>query len=248
MHFGEKIIHLEDTTSTNHYIQQLLKEKKISSGTFVKTDYQKNGKGHFGSVWESEKGKNLLFSFVLFPEFLDVGRSFYLSKVVSLAICKTIRAYVKNTFIKWPNDIMCNDKKICGILIENSLILSKISTTIIGIGLNINQEKFIGNFEATSLLIETQKHYKLDHVFQELTAKINKEFQMLFNSKFNDIDMAYLSMLYNYDKWRRYKDKTGEFEAMIMGIGENGELILKKKYGMVQYYQFKEVTLLNDRR
>ena len=140
--FPVPLIHISETNSTNSYLQNFCAKEKTEEFTTVAADYQTSGRGQRGNSWESEPHKNLLFSFVLFPEFLEARRQFLISQIVSLAIKEELDTYTDDVSIKWPNDIYWKEKKICGILIENDLIGRNISRSIAGIGININQEEF----------------------------------------------------------------------------------------------------------
>ena len=117
MNFNEKnIIFRSEVESTNNYAMQLVQDK-AGEGTVVLTHYQNRGRGQCGNYWESEAQKNLLFSFILYPVFLEVDKQFYLSKIISIALTQVLEKYIDNVSIKWPNDIYAGEKKITGILI-----------------------------------------------------------------------------------------------------------------------------------
>ena len=136
------LIHLDETDSTNRYLTQLCDRQQVAEYTTVCADYQTAGKGQRGNTWESERGKNLMFSLVLYPTFLQPQRQFILSQLTALAVRDTLTRWAGDIRIKWPNDIYWQEKKICGILIENELNAEGIARSIIGIGLNVNQTKF----------------------------------------------------------------------------------------------------------
>ena len=116
-----EIIHIRETNSTNNYLKELLQTQNVDEGTVVWADFQSAGKGQRGNGWESEAGKNILFSIVLFPGFIKAGEQFILSQIVSLAVANCLQEYTAGISIKWPNDIYWNEKKICGILLEKQL-------------------------------------------------------------------------------------------------------------------------------
>ena len=136
------LIQLEETDSTNRYLTQKCDTEKVDEYTTVCADYQTAGKGQRGNRWESERGKNLMFSLVLYPVFLEARRQFLLSQIAALAVKEELEEWATDISIKWPNDIYWQEKKICGLLIENELASNGIARCIIGIGLNINQEIF----------------------------------------------------------------------------------------------------------
>ena len=118
--FPYPLIALDETDSTNRYISQLCNElqESVAELTTVTAEFQTAGKGQRGNTWEAERGKNLLFSFVLYPTFLEARRQFILSQIVSLSIKEELDRWSDEITIKWPNDIYWRDKKICGILID----------------------------------------------------------------------------------------------------------------------------------
>ncbi|MFI5140988.1 MAG: biotin--[acetyl-CoA-carboxylase] ligase [Bacteroidia bacterium] len=122
---GQHILELDAAESTNTYATNLIKEIQVAEGTIVFTHNQTKGRGQVGNTWQAETGKNLTFSMVLHPNFLAVEKQFYLSKITSLAVFGMLTEFLNTSLydikIKWPNDILVNDKKIAGILIENIL-------------------------------------------------------------------------------------------------------------------------------
>src|SRR5690554_1314415 len=136
----EMLIRMDETSSTNSELKQLQQKKRLPEGSIVVADYQTQGRGQAGNTWFSDKGCNLLFSFLVYPKFIAANRQFILSRIVSLAIKKVLDRYFDDITIKWPNDIYWKNKKIAGMLIENTLMGQKINSSIIGIGLNVNQD------------------------------------------------------------------------------------------------------------
>ena len=132
---------IKETTSTNTYLAQLCKENKAKEYHTVIAEHQTAGRGQRGNTWESEAGKNLTFSTVLYPTALEVKNQFYLSMIASFSVIYALENYTDGFSIKWPNDIYWKNKKIGGILIENELEGGYIVQSIIGIGLNINQKE-----------------------------------------------------------------------------------------------------------
>ena len=131
-----KIIHIDETDSTNRYL------KGVKEGNVVVADYQTSGRGCGTNTWESERGKNMLFSVMIHPVQLPVQRQFHISMAISLAIVEALEQQIGDVSIKWPNDIYWRNAKICGILIENTLQGNRIKDSVIGVGLNVNQRAF----------------------------------------------------------------------------------------------------------
>jgi BirA family transcriptional regulator, biotin operon repressor / biotin---[acetyl-CoA-carboxylase] ligase len=153
-------IWLDETTSTNSYLAELCDTQTCPELTSVYTAYQSAGRGQRGNSWESEAGANLLFSFVVYPEFLEARRQFLLSQITALALQEILSLYTEDIRIKWPNDIYWKDKKLCGTLIENDLTGTHIGRSISGTGVNLNQEQFISDApNPVSLFQITGKRY-----------------------------------------------------------------------------------------
>ncbi len=169
---GKNVISLETIDSTNDYAKQLLSTQKPTDGTLIIAKAQTKGRGQLGNIWQTESGKNLTVSYILYPNFLSPDKQFYLNMAVALGIrefCESICA--EHVQIKWPNDILINGKKVCGVLIENALQGSKIQHSVIGIGININQSKFDAELpHATSILLEN-KNQTL--AIEPLTAQLS---------------------------------------------------------------------------
>ena len=136
------IVKVDETESTNAYMKKLVREERPEEGSLVIADFQTGGRGQMGNSWFSSKGDNLLFSLVIYPKTVRANEQFIISRIASLAIKNTLDQFVDDIRIKWPNDIYWNDKKIAGILIENDLQGNTIDNSVIGIGINVNQEMF----------------------------------------------------------------------------------------------------------
>lgn len=144
--------------STNAEAARRLGHGSVPEGLVILADYQSGGRGQGGNGWTSAAGKNILMSWIVFPAFLSVQDQFQLSKAVSLAITDFLGTYSIAAKIKWPNDILCDGAKICGILIENSIMGEQLRHSIVGIGLNVRQEAFPAfPWKATSMVLEVQR-------------------------------------------------------------------------------------------
>ena len=140
-----QIIRLAETDSTNNYLREQCAKDRLPEGSLVIADFQTAGKGQVGNSWESEAGKNLMFSILLYPDFLPANRQFLISQIASLSVKETLDEYTDSVTVKWPNDIYWKDRKICGMLIENDLSGHNLYCSIIGIGINLNQAVFRGD-------------------------------------------------------------------------------------------------------
>lgn len=245
MFIGKKIIKVESVDSSNNYALDLIKESKVIEGTVVWALEQTKGRGQRDNYWESEKGKNLTFSVILFPEFLDVEEQFLLSKAVSLGIVDFVKTYTENVSIKWANDIYVNDKKIAGILIENSIIGNKILSSVVGIGLNINQTVFISNApNPVSLKLITGNDYDLEESLRLLCNFIESRYLQLKTNDITQLNYDYLNTLYRYNAFYTYESDRKQFTAKITGIAKSGRLILETKQGEIKEFDFNDVLFV----
>lgn len=239
------LIHVEETSSTNNYLSALCERKEVADFTVVLSEFQLAGRGQRGNSWESEPHKNLTFSYVLHPYFIDVQNQFLLSEIASIAVKDTLSLYTNNISIKWPNDIYWKDKKICGMLIENDLTNTHINRSINGIGININQEEFHSSApNPVSLKQITGKEYKTIDILNQFVIRLMEYYNMLRNGERMKIDRLYRDSLFHRKGFHAYKDKIGTFEAKITDIEPNGRIVLTDKSGNEKRYMFKEVEYM----
>ncbi|MEX1003291.1 MAG: biotin--[acetyl-CoA-carboxylase] ligase [Crocinitomicaceae bacterium] len=231
------LIQLDTIDSTNNYAAKLLKSTKVSEGTVIMADWQHKGRGQRTNVWTAEPGKNLTFSVIFYPE-LSVDRSFYLNIMASLAIRKALERYGLAAEIKWPNDILIREKKICGILIDNQLSGKKIKSAVVGIGLNVNQFDF--DVSATSLLLETQQEQHLKQLLDEVYLQLDFYYDLLRSSNYQLLKKHYYHHLYRLNHLSEFEDKDGRFSGTIQGINENGLLSVLRD-GTKKSYDIQEI-------
>ncbi len=240
-----EIIHIRETNSTNNYLKELLQTQNVDEGTVVWADFQSAGKGQRGNGWESEAGKNILFSIVLFPGFIKAGEQFILSQIVSLAVANCLQEYTEGISIKWPNDIYWNDKKICGILLENTILEDNIGYSVAGIGININQENFRSDApNPVSLKQITNRDYNLEEILKTLVDNINVYYQQIKIGKTDSLIKQYKESLFRKDGYHLYNDGISNFLARIQDVDSSGILILKTKEGEERHFAFKEVKYI----
>ena len=221
----------------------------VAELTTVTAEFQTAGKGQRGNTWEAEEGKNLLFSFVLYPSFLEARRQFILSQIVSLAIKEELSRWSDEITIKWPNDIYWKDKKICGILIENDLSGHHIRRSIAGIGININQEVF--NSDAPNPVSLKQITGK-EHDRYEILAHILRRVQIYYNSLqmedfavySDEISTRYARSLFRRRGLHPYEDANGKFLARLLRVEQDGRFVLEDEGGSEREYLFKEVQYI----
>jgi len=244
MNLGSTLIQLQSVDSTNSYASRLLSREDVPEGTVILAVHQTQGKGQCGSSWESEEGKNLLFSIILKPEFLRADKQFYLSMCISNGILDFITPIANPVSIKWPNDIYLNGRKVAGILIENTIMANCLFFSVVGIGLNVNQRVFSKHLpNPTSLSIETSKEFILSDSLNILLKCLNQWVNKLYNGVFSEIKTKYLNNLWLINKWTTFTDISGIFEGRITDVSESGELVILKKDGKMKSYLHKEITL-----
>jgi len=233
---------IKETHSTNALLKKMLTEGAYAEKFLLYTDFQTAGKGQMGNSWESERGKSLLFSFVLYPLHIAVNEQFIISQIISLAIVKTLEKYDIGFSIKWPNDIYWNDKKIGGILIENSIQGKILKTSIIGIGLNINQMVFLSKApNPISLAQILGKSMKRKTILNEIFSN----FEVLYQKKKKkSIKQSYFEYLYRNVGFHSYIENGMVFSAKIAQVLADGKLELETTAGEIKSYYFKEMEFL----
>lgn len=243
--FPVPLIHISETNSTNNYLQAYCSKQDVEEFTTVVADFQTSGRGQRGNSWESEPYKNLLFSFVFFPDFLEARRQFLISQIVALAIKEELDTYTTDISIKWPNDIYWKEKKICGMLIENDLMGRNISQSIAGIGININQEAFHSVApNPVSLRQITGKQYDIFEILKNIMLRIQSYYAQLRKDDTASITVLYENSLFRKEGLHRYRDDKGEFLARIVCVEPEGRLILEDEMHIRRGYMFKEVEYL----
>jgi BirA family biotin operon repressor/biotin-[acetyl-CoA-carboxylase] ligase len=239
------IIRLQVTDSTNNYANNQIKSYDVAEGTVFLAYEQSAGRGQAGNFWESEPGKNLTFSIVLFPEFLEIRRQFMISKVVTLGIYSALNKHVDQLRIKWPNDIYAGNKKIGGILIENSVMSGLLQSSVVGIGLNVNQVHFRSSApNPVSLKKLTNQHFDCDLLLTEVLTGINRYYSLLRNGGDKEIDQAFISALYFLNRSHSFRSGEEVFNGVITGVNEIGQLQIRKEDGRIVEFYFKEVEFL----
>jgi BirA family biotin operon repressor/biotin-[acetyl-CoA-carboxylase] ligase len=247
---GQSLIHLESVDSTNSYAAELSRKNKPTEGTVIITFNQTKGRGQRGNTWDGEPNKNVALSVILYPSFLHPEKQFSLSKIISLAIhdlmTESICQMYKNDEIKikWPNDIYINKKKVAGILIENTLGDGAIKSSIVGIGININQTTFKSSLNATSLTLITNKMYELTVIIEKLCEHIEARYLQLKTNKKELIDSDYLTHLFQLNEWKNYSSSNKIFEGKIVGISDNGKLKIETKNEEVKEFFIQEIQFL----
>ncbi len=222
------------------------KDSSLENFTIAVTKNQQKGRGQRDANWYSEPFKNLTFSVLVNELKLKTNEAKYINFAVSLAIFKVLEIYkIPNLFIKWPNDIMSANKKICGILIENSLSNNKINNSIIGIGLNVNQVNFPNLERVSSLNNILGYELNLDDLLIDLIKQLKFQFELLNKKLFSNLENEYLAVLYKKDIPSMFKtDKGITFLGKIIGIATNGNLLVESENNGVEEFAIKEISFL----
>ncbi|MDR2147428.1 MAG: biotin--[acetyl-CoA-carboxylase] ligase [Tannerella sp.] len=237
-----KFIHLKETDSTNRLLQLLAEQEDMPAGSIVLADYQTSGRGQQGNSWVSEAGMNLTFSVLLKPESFPASRFFSILETVSLSVRNVLMQYVDNVTVKWSNDIYCHDRKISGILIENTIAAGLIVKSVAGIGINVNQTQFgDGAPNAVSLAMLLGKPIDCMEVMERFQHEFARQYDRLTDALFDEIHTDYRSVLYRKDGFHPYRDVAGVFDARIADIEPGGILVLERADGTLSRYAFKEV-------
>lgn len=237
----EKIIRLKEIDSTNRFLRELKDEQEDEMVVAV-ADFQTAGKGQGSHTWESEAGKNLLFSIKVHPRWVPVRQQFLLSMAGAIAIKEALETYVDGITLKWPNDVYWNDKKISGTLIETSIDSKGIKTCIFGIGINVNQEAFHSDAPNPVSLRQILGHeVDKDELLQKVIEGFRRYYELLRRADNMDVSGIYHLSLYRRKGFHRYEDADGDFEGAFVEVEDDGHLILHDKQGVIRSYSFGEV-------
>ena len=241
MFLGNQIFRLDKVDSTNNFAANLIEGRLCRNGALILADTQTTGKGQRGSLWESETGKNLLCSYVYFPDNLSVDFLQELNMCLSISLIKCLNYFEIDAEIKWPNDILVDGKKISGILIENNVRAGKVKSMIFGIGLNINQQSFL-NLRATSMALIRGAEFSIDEVSLQLTKEFNHWISFV-GGDHQALKLVYLNQLYGLNAIHRFQSQSQEFEGVIVGVNDFGDLEINI-LGEIRSFKNKEISFL----
>ncbi len=241
-----KIIKLNAIGSTNSYLINLGKNEVLEDPTIVLANKQINGRGQQGAAWQSVPQQSLTFSVFNRLYDLSVSDISSIAFAASLGVQKALKKLlIPKVEIKWPNDIMSQSKKVAGILIENQVKQGKIVSSVIGIGLNVNEECFNNLPQATSMRLTTGIKYNLDEVLHEVSEAIFSELSSMKTSAFSKLKTEYEANLFRKNAISVFEtpDKI-RFNGKIKGVTNTGELIIENEEEILNTYQLKEIKLL----
>lgn len=240
-----KIIRLESVDSTNRYLREYKSMTDADEMTVVVADYQEAGKGQGTHTWESEAGKNLLFSIQVCPHWVPVVRQFLLSMAGGLALKDALSEYADGITLKWPNDVYWNDKKISGTLIETAVDSRGIKRCIFGMGVNINQTRFVSDAPNPVSLAQIVGHeVNREEVLQKILRAFEGYYELLRRADYQDVAGLYHLSLYRRKGFHWYEDNDGKFEGAFVEVEDDGHLILHDRQGVIRSYAFGELKFL----
>ncbi len=241
-----QLIKLSAIDSTNDFLKELSKNEALENFTTVTTEQQTKGKGQMGSSWETEGGKNLIMSVLIKDVISKTDQVFHLNRAVSVAIIQVLETLqLPNLAIKWPNDIMSENKKIAGILIENRFKSDTSIESVVGIGLNVNQKNFSLLPNASSLALISNKEFEIDFLLAQIVEKIKENCMFIINNSNEKNSQLYLDYLFKKDFLMSFEDKNkNTFSGTIVGVTNEGKLEVMLDDKSIQSYGIKEITLL----
>ena len=240
-----RIIKLNAIDSTNLFLRSLSIDTNVEDFTVVVAKHQTKGRGQMGTVWSSQDAKNLTFSVFKRFDNLKLDQHFVISMVASLAVINTLKKLnLPKLSVKWPNDILSANKKICGILIENVIKQNNVAATVVGIGLNVNQVNFSNLPQASSLLNVTGIPYDLDELLQSILKELETLFDLVESNHFKTIKTTYESYLFRKDKPSTFKNEEGLFSGFIKGVSNDGLLEVLLEDNVLKTFDLKTIKLL----
>jgi BirA family transcriptional regulator, biotin operon repressor / biotin---[acetyl-CoA-carboxylase] ligase len=248
--FVGRVFHdLPEVDSTNAHALSLLSKSKPPEGTVISTRVQYAGRGQIGGGWESAHCKNITLSVILYPVFLPAPRQFQLNQAISLALCEFVAAQIPTPVtIKWPNDIYAGDRKIGGVLIQNAVSGSRLKSSVVGIGLNINQEVFLTHPpNPTSFKLETGAGFDIGALLPSLFRQIEAGYLKLKSGKTVPLQQQYLQRLYRFGEPAIFQRKNDKFfQGVITDVSASGKLEITME-GKSEEFDLKEIKFIQNR-
>ena len=241
---GNEIIEFTELDSTNNYAMTIISRGMAEHGLTIRADYQTKGKGQRGNVWLAEESKNLLVSFILDMKSENLSNVFLLNCAFCEAIAELLMVQfnLKNVSIKWPNDIIVDNKKIAGVLIENILQGADWQFAILGLGLNVNQTSFEISTPITSMKKQTTINYNIKDVMKKLIAVINVKYKLFLNNK-EQLILDFNQHLYKRNEQALILRKNILIDTKVIEVKKDGKLVLEEN-GKLTDYQHKEIEWL----
>lgn len=241
-----KIIKLDAIDSTNSFLRKMYNERMLEDLTVVVAKKQTAGRGQMGAKWNVEGGKNLTASVFKETGCLEHHRQFYLSMAIALAVYDTLNAaMIPELSIKWPNDILSGNKKICGILIDTIVKESGVIAAIIGIGLNVNQTDFNNLPRASSLKLITGRHFEIEELLLSIVERFGFYANSIVKDEFEALKGLYEKYLFRKNKPSTFLDRNGrQIMGFIRNVSESGKLVVELEDSVFREFDLKELQLL----
>ena len=234
-------------STINEAQRQLQTENPPKEDFVIRAEFQTDGRGQRGNTWEAQNAANLTFSYVFFPLQMQVKNQFQISQAAALSVVEFLKKNsIENVSIKWPNDIVCSGKKICGMLIENSVSGHYIKSSIIGIGINVNQSLFRENLpNPVSMTNITGKFYNLDEKFYEVVSILRQRLSLLKEGDFAALKEEYMSNLLGLNRTLIYSSSGTIFKGVIKDVDQRGYITIFNENTLSESkYAFNEVNLI----
>ena len=240
------IIKLNAIDSTNSYLKDLCSKKKLDDYTVVMAEHQTNGRGQMGTVWQTESSKNLTISVFKEISYLGIENNYFISMATALGVCRALkRLQLPKLKVKWPNDILSENLKISGILIESIIKNNELKSAVLGIGINVNQKYFQNLPQASSLHLLTGKVYNIDEVLMEVLEGLKIYFGKLEKGELGGVKAEYEGQLFRLHKPSTFQLENGAFiTGYINGVNSSGKLEVLMENAIIKTFDFKELKLL----
>jgi BirA family biotin operon repressor/biotin-[acetyl-CoA-carboxylase] ligase len=240
-----KLIKLDAIDSTNDFLKGLASKQFVENFTVVSAEIQTKGKGQMGSVWVAEKGKNLTMSVLIKDVLIDLNQIYTLNIAVALAVVRALQSFkIPELAIKWPNDIMSYNYKIGGILIENSIKIDGSVTSIVGIGININQTNFENLPKGSSLAVIAKQEFDKQAVLVAILKEL-KDAMIVLKTNPDSLWREYLNLLFKKNVPVPFELPDGDrFMGIIQGVSDQGKLQILLENDAVVQYNIKEIQML----
>lgn len=237
------LLQLDSVDSTNNFLRAYIPAEPCKI-TLVAAEYQTAGRGATGA-WESEPGKNLVFSILTHPTMVPAPRMYVLSEAIALSVRDALNSFHEGFVVKWPNDIYYGDKKVVGMLIENDLKGKTVSNCVMGVGVNVNQREFHSDApNPSSLSLIVGRDIDRSAVLDSIAKHFRGYYEKVESGRFEEIHAAYTSQLYWKNEEHSYRDADGEFRATLVDVEPTGHLVLVDDHGATRRYDFKEVSFV----
>ena len=238
------LIYLDKISSTNDYLKDLLGKEMLQDNTFVVATEQTAGRGQMGNSWRSSKGSSISLSIYKKQLNIPLKDQFKIAMSVSLAVRQVFALFSEEVRVKWPNDILIQGKKVGGILIENTIQGNEITSSVIGIGLNVFKFSMPELTKATALSEHSKLAIKLDSLQEILMIQLDKSLSEMEHISYPSLKFSYESHLFGIGVLKTFqKSNQKSFQGFIRGVTSNGALIIENQEGLKEFFQFKEVSL-----